>query len=176
MKIRTAIPADLPAIEAVMRASMAALGANFYDERQTASAVRYIAVADPQIVADGTYFVVEDEGEIVACGGWSGRKKLFSGTSDQDAVEGWLDPQKEPARIRAMFVLPSHARRGIGRMIIDRAEAEAAAAGFSMCELMATLPGVPLYRACGYEPLETVEIELPDGMRLECLRMSRCVK
>ncbi len=159
-----------------MRASMAALGASFYDERQTASAVRYIAVADPQIVADGTYFVVEDDGRIVACGGWSRRKKLFSGPSDQDAVEGWLDPATEPARIRAMFVLPTHARRGIGRLIIDRAEAEAREAGFAVCELMATLPGVPLYRACGYEPLESVEIELPDGQRLECLRMSRCVK
>ena len=176
MKIRAATAADLAAIEAVMRASMSTLGAPFYDEHQTASAVRYIAVADPQIVTDGTYFVVESDGAIVACGGWSRRKKLFSGPSYQDAVDGWLDPQNEPARIRAMFVLPSHARRGIGRLIIDRAEAEARAAGFTVCELMATLPGVALYRACGYEPLETVEIELPDGVRLECLRMSRCVK
>ena len=204
MKLRTATVADLPAIERVMRASMAALGPSFYDERQTASAVRHIAVADPQLVADGTYFVVEDEGEIVACGGWSKRKKLFTGTSDPAvilseakdpphpdagrAVEGdpspsarlrmtdLLDPATEPAKIRAMFVLPSHARRGIGRMLIERAEAEARAAGFATVELMATLPGVPLYRACGYEPVETVEIELPDGVRLECLRMSRCVK
>ena len=233
--IRPATPADLPAIEAVMRTSMAALGATFYDQHQTASAVRYIAVADPQLVADGTYFVIEDEDQIVACGGWSKRKKLFTGEPpvilseakdlprlDADRTAGGdpspssrllvtpevsstsmrlakvvqrssglanqrnrpcrlrmtdlLDPATEPARIRAMFVLPSHARRGIGRMIIDRAEAEAREAGFAVCELMATLPGVPLYRACGYEPLETVEIELPDGVRLECLRMSRCVK
>ena len=176
MQMRTATTDDLPAIEAVMRASMSTLGPSFYDETQTASAVRYIAVADPQLVADSTYFVVEDDGAIVACGGWSRRRKLFSGPSDQDAIEGWLDPQNEPARIRAMFVLPSHARRGIGRMIIERAEAEARESGFTVCELMATLPGVPLYRACGYEPLEPVDIELPDGVRLECLRMSRCVK
>lgn len=176
LSIRTANPADLPAIERVMRASMDALGSHFYDEAQTEAAVKYIAVADPQIVADGTYFVVEDHDEIVACGGWSRRKKLFTGTSDQETVGGWLDPATEPARIRAMFVHPGHARRGIGRMIVDRAEAEAREAGFTMCELMATLPGVPLYAACGYEPVENVEIELPDGTRLECVRMSRCVK
>ena len=175
MNIRAATLEDLPAIERVMRASMASLGARFYDARQTASAVEFIAVADPQIVADGTYFVVEDEGEIVACGGWSKRKKLFTGTNAQATTEGWLDPKTEPARIRAMFVLPSHARRGIGRLIVDRAEAEAREAGFTSCELMATLPGVPLYAACGYEPVEPTEIELPDGVRLECVRMVRCV-
>jgi predicted N-acetyltransferase YhbS len=205
LSIRTATPADLPAIERVMRASMASLGSSFYDEQQTASAVRFIAVADPQLVADGTYFVVEedvipsvsegpgregprstrppgslaharDDKEIVACGGWSKRKKLFTGTAGQAAVEGWLDPASEPARIRAMFVHPDHARRGIGRMIVDRAEAEAREAGFAACELMATLPGVPLYAACGYEPVEPATIELPDGVRLECLRMSRRLK
>lgn len=175
MKIRTATAADLPAIEEVMRASMASLGRAFYDETQTASAVRFIAVADPEIVADGTYFVVEDM-EIVACGGWSRRKKLFTGTSAQEAAEGWLDPATEPARIRAMFVKPGYARRGIGRMILDRAEAEARAAGFSSCELMATLPGVPLYEACGYERLEDVTIQLPDGVALECVRMGRRVR
>ena len=174
--IRIATLADLPEIESVMRASMGDLGSRFYDPTQTASAVRFIAVADPQIVTDGTYFVVEDEGVIVACGGWSRRKKLFTGTAGQATVEGFLDPETEPARIRAMFVDPAHARRGIGKMILARAEQEAADAGFAHCELMATLPGVPLYAACGYEALETVEIELPDGVRLECLRMSRCVK
>lgn len=159
-----------------MRASMQSLGAGFYDEQQLASAVGYISVADPQLIEDGTFFVVEDEDRIVACGGWSKRKKLFTGTSAQESVQGWLDPQSEAARIRAMFVLPSHARRGIGRLIIERAESEARAAGFTTCELMATLPGVPLYRACGYEPVERADIELPDGVRLECLRMSRCVK
>jgi predicted N-acetyltransferase YhbS len=176
MLIRTATSADLPAIERVMRASMQSLGKSFYTAAQTAAAVKYIAVADPQIVADGTYFVVEEDGQIVACGGWSKRKKLFTGASAQETVDGWLDPATEPARIRAMFVHPAHARRGIGRMIVDRAESEAREAGFALCELMATLPGVPLYAACGYEPVETVEIELPDGTRLECVRMVRCVK
>jgi GNAT superfamily N-acetyltransferase len=176
LALRTATLSDLPAIERVMRASMAALGPKYYDARQVESAVRYIAVADPQIVSDGTYFVIEDGDRIVACGGWSRRRKLFTGTSAQEAIDGWLDPASEAARIRAMFVDPAYARRGIGRMIVNRAEEEARAAGFAKCELMATLPGVPLYSACGYEPVERTEIELPDGVRLECLVMDRCVK
>jgi predicted N-acetyltransferase YhbS len=173
LSIRVATPADLPAIGEVMRESMAALGPDSYDPGQLASAVRFIAVADPEIVADGTYFVVEEEGRVVACGGWSRRKKLFTGTSAQSTLGGALDPAAAPARVRAMFVLASHARRGIGRLILERAETEARAAGFTRCELMATLPGVPLYSACGYEPIERVEIELPDGVRLECLRMDK---
>lgn len=176
LTLRPATPADLPHLQRVMRASMASLGPGFYSPEQVASAVEYIAVADPQIVEDGTYFAVEDGDQIVACGGWSKRKKLFTGPAGQAAVDGWLDPKTEPARIRAMFVLPEYARRGIGRMIIDRAEAEAREAGFDTCELMATLPGVPLYEACGYERLEDVVIELPDGMQLACIRMARRVK
>lgn len=176
MKIRTATLDDLPEVERVMRLSMAALGSQFYDARQIESAVKFIAVADPQIISDGTYFVVENDDQVVACGGWSKRKKLFTGTAGQESIDGWLDPLNEPARIRAMFVDPAYSRRGIGRMIVERAEDEARRAGFTRCELMATLPGVPLYSACGYEPHETTEIELPDGVRLECLRMSRCVK
>ena len=171
--IRKAIPADVPEIERVMRTSMADLGASSYDAAQVASAVRYIAVVDRQIIEDGTYFVIEENGRIIACGGWSGRAKLFSGPSDQDAVVGHVDPATEPARIRAMFVDPAHSRRGLGRQILEAAEADAALAGFRVFELMATLPGVPLYRACGYEEIERTVIELPDGARLECLRMRR---
>ena len=173
--IRRATRADLPEIERVMRASMDALSAGFYDPAQTRSAVEHIAVADGQLVDDGTYFVVEEEGRVLACGGWSKRKKLFTGTSEQDAVDGWLDPRVDPARIRAMFVDPAHARRGLGRRILEAAEADAAQAGFRTFELMATLPGVPLYRACGYEEIERVAIELPDGTRLECVKMKRAL-
>lgn len=176
LTIRQATAGDLAAIERVMRASMAALGSGFYDPAEVGSAVRFIAVPDPEIVADGTYFVVEEDGEVVACGGWSRRRKLFTGTREQAASEGWLDPATEPARIRAMFVRPDHARRGIGRLILERAEREAGEAGFPACELMATLPGVPLYRACGYEALESARIELPDGTRLEGLRMRRALR
>ena len=172
MKIRKATAADMPAIHRVMRASMEGLGANFYDSRQVASAVEYITDPDHQLVDDHTYFVVEDDaGEVVACGGWSNRKKLFTGTHAEAATVGMLDPAKDAARIRAMFVLPSHARRGIGRMILDAAEADARAAGFRTFELMATLPGVPLYEACGYKRVEEKDIELPDGVVLGGMRM-----
>jgi N-acetylglutamate synthase-like GNAT family acetyltransferase len=171
--IRKATAGDLPEIERLMRASMDALGARFYDPQQVASAVRYIAVADTNLVDDGTYFVVEEEGRLVACGGWSSRRKLFSGPSAQDAVTGRLDPAVDAAKIRAMFVDPAHARRGLGRQILDASEADAAASGFRTFELMATLPGVPLYTSCGYEEIEKTPIELPDGVQLPCVRMSK---
>ena len=174
--IRKAVPADVPEIERVMRASMSDLGASFYDRAQVASAVRYIAVIDRQIIDDETYFVIEEEGRVVACGGWSGRTKLFSGTESQaraETSEVRLDPAVDAARIRAMFVDPAHARRGLGRQILEASEADAARAGFRKFELMATLPGVPLYRACGYEEIESVVIELPDGTRLDCVKMTR---
>lgn len=171
--IRKAVPADAPEIERVMRASMDGLGAGFYDLGQVASAVRFIAVIDRQLIDDGTYFVIEEEGTLVACGGWSARKKLFSGPEAQDREEGSLDPARDAARIRAMFVDPAQARRGLGRQILEASEADALRAGFGTFELMATLPGVPLYRACGYEEIERAAIELPDGARLDCVKMQR---
>lgn len=171
--IRKATLSDVAEIERVMRASMADLGVRFYDSTQTASAVRYIAVADPQLIEDETYFVIEEEGRVIACGGWSSRTKLFSGSSSQMGKADRLDPAIDAARIRAMFVDPAHARRGLGRQILEASEADALRAGFLTFELMATLPGVPLYRACGYEEIERAAIELPDGVRLDCIRMSR---
>ena len=171
--IRKATAADLPEIERVMRLSMGALSEGFYDAEQTASAVRYIAEPDRQLVDDGTYFVVVEEGRVVACGGWSKRKKLFTGTAVQATVEGVLDPATEPARIRAMFVDPAYKRRGLGRLILQASEADARDAGFTAFELMATLPGVPLYEVCGYEEIETTEIELPDGRRLGTVLMRK---
>lgn len=177
--IRKAVPADAPEIERVMRASMAALGPSTYDPAQVVGAVRYIAVIDRQIIDDGTYFVIEEEGRVIACGGWSGRTKLFSGPRSQDEAgssDGRLNPAVDSARIRAMFVDPAHARRGLGRRILEAAEADAARAGFRRFALMATLPGVPLYRACGYEEIERVAIELPDGTQLDCIRMERAAR
>ena len=172
-QIRRATPDDIPEIERVMRASMAELGTGFYDESQTASAVRYVAVLDRQLVDDGTYYVVVDGDRIVGCGGWSWRKKLFTGTDAQAAIAGDIDPANDPARVRAMFVLPEYARRGLGRLILETSENHARAMGFTRFELMATLPGVPLYRACGYERVETVMLELPDGTVLDGVRMTK---
>jgi len=172
VRIRNASADDLPAIEEVMRASLGALSAGFYDPEKVPSAVRYIAIPDRQLIDDGTYYVVVDENDrVVACGGWSRRKKLFTGTSDQEAAAGDVDPQHDPARIRAMFVHPDYARRGLGRLILDTSESHARELGFTRFELMATLPGVPLYEACGYVRVETATLELPDGTKLGGVRM-----
>lgn len=173
--IRVATPEDLPEIERVMRASTASLSRGFYDDVQTAAAVRWIAVPDRQLIDDRTYYVVEEQGRVIACGGWSARRKLFTGTSEQESAEGWLDPTTDAARIRAMFVDPAHARRGLGRLILRTSEDAARAAGFTTFELMATLPGVPLYEACGYEPVEPTTLTLPDGTQLGALLMRRRV-
>lgn len=171
MTIRLATRGDLPRIEEVMRASMSTLGAAFYDSEQTSSATTHIATVDGQLIDDRTYLVVEEEGRVVACGGWSRRRKLFTGTTEQATTDGLLDPATDAARIRAMFVHPDFARRGLGRLILETSENAARAEGFSRFELMATLPGVPLYKRCGYDSVERITIELPDGMQLDCVRM-----
>jgi GNAT superfamily N-acetyltransferase len=171
--IRKAVPGDIPAIERVMRASVLGLGAAYYDAREVASAAALITVPDEELIADGTFFVVEQEGSIVACGGWSQRKKLYTGSAEQAKVEGRLDPATDAARIRAMFVDPAFARRGLGRLILEASEADAVRAGFSRFELMATLPGVPLYQACGYEAFEQTTIDLADGVRIGGVRMKK---
>ena len=181
-ELRLATRDDLPEIQRVMRASMDALSAGFYDAQQAESAVRYIAIPDTQLIDDGTYFVIENlpanrqpstANRILACGGWSARRKLFTGSSDQIITDEWLDPSVDAARIRAMFVDPAHARRGLGRLILEASENAARGAGFRRAELMATLPGVPLYRACGYEDVEPATLLLPDGARLGALLMRK---
>jgi GNAT superfamily N-acetyltransferase len=171
--LRIATPSDAPAIDALMKESAGALFPRYYDERQTASSVRYVAQVDRMLLEDGTFFVLEHGGEAVACGGWSRRDRLYSGSGDAPGDSRLLDPYTEPAKIRAMFVRGDWTRRGLGRRIIDACEAAARAEGFRRLALMATLPGVPLYLACGFEPLQEVEILLEDGVRLACVAMEK---
>ena len=117
-----------------MKASAAVLFPRFYDERQAASAVRYVAQADPLLLADGTYFVLETDGEIVACGGWSRRDRLYTGSGDSADDARALDPATEPARVRAMFVRADWTRRGLGRRILEECEAAARSEGFSAAD------------------------------------------
>jgi GNAT superfamily N-acetyltransferase len=174
--MRVATPADGPAIEALMRAAGEVLFRRFYDERQAASAVRYVSQVDPMLLADGTYFVIEAGEELLAGGGWSRRDRhnTRSGGSDGDAR--LLDPATEPARVRAMFTRADWTRRGLGRRILVACEEAAAAEGFTRLSLMATLPGVPLYRAYGFEPVEEGLVTLPDGVTLESMTMEKPVE
>ena len=153
--------------------SAAALFPRFYDERQAASAVRYVAQVDQILLADGTSFVLETGGEPVACGGWSRRDRLYTGSGESDDDARDLDPASEPARVRAMFVRADWTRRGLGRRILEACEAAARGEGFRRLALMSTLPGVPLYRAYGFQPLEEVEITMPDGAMLACVSMEK---
>lgn len=173
--MRVATPADAPAIAALMRASVLELFPRYYDERQTASAAVHIAHIDLQLIEDGTYYVAEEDGEIIACGGWSKRNKLFSGRGDAADDARLIDPATEPARVRAMFVRSDRTRRGLGRAILDRCERDAAAAGFTSFVLGATLPGEPLYRAFGFVEDERFDVEMPDGVKVPCVAMHRSI-
>ena len=171
--LRKATRADVPAIARVMRESLRELGPGAYDEHQVTSSIEYVARPDSQLVDDGTYFVATVNDVIVACGGWSRRGKLYSGSAADDGEARLLDPATEPARVRAMFVDPQFARRGLGRAILEACEREAAAEGFRTVELMAMLSGEKMYLACGYVPIERVPVRLEDGVVIDCTRMQR---
>src|SRR5215471_159582 len=148
--IRKAAHADIPALNALIEASVRGLQAGDYTPAQIEGALAGVFGVDSQLVADGTYYVVEADGAPVACGGWSMRKTLYGG--DQHAVreDSLLDPARDAAKIRAFFVHPAWARRGIGGMILETCETAARAAGFTRLEMGATLTGVPFYRVKGY--------------------------
>jgi GNAT superfamily N-acetyltransferase len=122
------------------------------------SASREFMGLDTQLIQDQTYFIVLDGDEIVGCGGWSRRITLFGSDHTKGRDSSFLDPVLDAARIRAMYTHPNHVRRGIARLIISICEQEAASQGFSRCELMSTLSGFPLYKSCGYQILETLEV------------------
>ena len=160
-----------------MKASTRDLFPSTYDAAQTAASVRYISSVDRTLLEDGTYFVVEVDGaagpELVACGGWSRRDKLYTGSGDAADDARLLDPATEPARIRAMFTRSDWTRRGLGRRILQACEAAAKAEGFSRLALMATMPGLPLYEAYGFRTLERVDIRMPDGTTIAGASMER---
>jgi GNAT superfamily N-acetyltransferase len=169
--LRVATLDDEHALETLMKESATALFPRFYDERRAASAIRYVPEIDRMLLADGTYFVLETGAEPVACGGWSRRDRLYTGSGDSDDDARLLDPATEAARVRAMFVRPDWTRRGLGRRILEACEAAARSEGFRQLSLMSTLPGLPLYTAYGFRPVEEVEITMPDGVTLPCVAM-----
>ncbi len=170
---RLAVVADAPRIQDLMRQSVLDLFPSFYDDRQVASGAIHIAHLDMRLIEDGTYLVHEADGELVACGGWSRRAKLYTGSGAADDDERLLDPASEAARVRAMFVRGDWARRGIGRAILEACERAARSEGFQSLVLMATLPGEPLYRAFGFREVERLDIQMPDGVTAGGVLMER---
>jgi GNAT superfamily N-acetyltransferase len=158
-----------------MKASIRDLFPHFYAPDQLEPCVRYIGQLDTMLVDDGTYLVEEDETGLIACGGWSRRHKLYAGSGSSDSDARLLDPQTEGAPVRAMFVRGDRTRRGLGTRILEECEAAARAEGFTKLTLMATLPGLQLYRAWGFETLEEVDIPLEDGTLVAGVRMERAI-
>ena len=174
-RLRRARLSEVPSLNALIATSATELSRGYYTPAQTESLVTHVFGVDTQLIADETYYVVEIDGRLAACGGWSGRRTLFGGDQAKDSSDPALDPATEAARVRAFFVHPSYARQGLGRRLLLHCESEVRAAGFRRAELMATLPGVPLYRALGYEALEPVTHPLPDGQVVEFVRMGRAL-
>lgn len=171
MTFRLARSEDIEALRTLMDAAIAELQKPFLDDRQIASS-RKIMGLDTQLIEDGTYFVVESDGELVGCGGWSRRATLYGGNHTSKRSSSLLDPTRDSARIRAMYTHPRHARRGVGRLIIGLCEDAARADGFRRMELMSTLAGEPLYRQRGYEVLERL-IDDRGGVPVPLVRMAK---
>ena len=172
--IRQAIPADAPLLAQLIEASVRGLQTEDYTPNQIDGALATVFGVDSQLIADGTYFVVEAEGGgIVGCGGWSKHKTLFGGDQWTRREDDLLDPGRDAAKIRAFFVHPAWARRGIGSLILNACESAATAAGFKRFEMGATLTGVPLYLARGYAALENLAVPLSNGEQLPIVRMEK---
>jgi len=174
--LRLATRADTGTIDALMKASIADIFPAFYDARQTASSVVHIGSVDRMLIDDRTYFVIDESDTIVACGGWSRRDKLYTGSGLGETDARLLDPATESARVRAMFVRGDRTRRGLGTRILDACEAAARAEGFRTLALMATMPGLQLYERYGFETVERVEIPLPDGVTIAGASMTMPIR
>jgi len=175
VSIRLATPADVPALRELIPASARALSRGFYTDAETESAIRHVFGPDSRLIADGTYFVAEEDGLLAGCGGWSRRRTLYGGDQTKSGEEALLDPASEPAKIRAFFVHPDFARRGVGSRILEACLAAARAAGFRRVELAATLPGVPFYAARGFVERERLSAPMADGRGLPIVRMERAL-
>ncbi len=171
--LRLATPNDIEALTVLIEQSARALSAGFYSAQETEAVVRHVFGVDSQLIDDGTYFVIEVDGRLAACGGWSRRSTLFGGDQFKAQADALLDPTRDAARIRAFFVHPDFARQGLGRMLLEASLSAARAEGFTALELMATLPGEPLYRSFGFEALERIELPFGPDIRVAMLRMHR---
>lgn len=172
---RIATEADLPALTALMTRAIEHLQDGFLTPEQVRASHKVMGL-DTQLVKDGTYFLVEEDGQLAGCGGWSWRATLYGGDESVVAREpAPLDPATDAAKVRAMYTDPAFVRRGIGRLVLGLCEDAARAAGFRRVELMGTMAGVPLYQACGYVGVEEVLSAPIEGVRVPLLRMEKAL-
>lgn len=180
LHLRLAAPEDMPLLSALMDRAIGELLRPFLPPEGVKASFEIMGL-DTQLIADGTYFVVEDAGAgpgertIAGCGGWSRRATLFGGDHSAGRDAALLDPKVDAARVRAMYTHPDHTRKGVGRLVLDACEAAARAEGFTRVEMAATLGGVPLYRACGYHDIEPFEAETSTGYRVPLIRMGKAL-
>ncbi len=176
LTIRLATPADIPTLKDLIEASVRGLQTRDYTAVEIEGALASVFGVDTQLIADGTYFVAEPESDVIAgCGGWSKRRTLFGADHWTHREDELLDPGTEPAKIRAFFVHPDWARRGVGTAILDACENAAIAAGFTRLEMGATLTGVPFYAARGYRASDRFNVPLSNGETLPIVRMKKSV-
>jgi GNAT superfamily N-acetyltransferase len=182
VRIRKAVAGDVPRLREVIEASVRGLQARDYSPAQIEGALKSVYGVDSQLIADGTYFAVDAEkpdatgSTIVACGGWSKRRTLYGGDQFAAREDSLLDPAHDAAKIRAFFVHPGWARRGLGSMILEACEKAALAAGFTRLEMGATLSGVPFYRAMGYTEVQKQSAPLGNGETLAIVKMAKEIK
>lgn len=179
LRLRLAHPDDMPVLSALMDRAIGELLQDFLPPEGVKASYEIMGL-DTQLIADQTYFVVEDfsgleGGEIAGCGGWSRRATLFGGDHSAGRDAALLNPKTDAARVRAMYTHPDHTRKGVGRIILDACEAAARAEGFSRVEMAATMGGVPLYRACGYHDIEPFEAVTSTGYRVPLIRMGKAL-
>lgn len=169
---RLAEERDLPYLPALIEASVGTLQRSFLTDAQI-EASRAIMSLDTQLVRDDTYFVVECDGRLAGCGGWSKRATLYGGDNSVHARDpALLDPAHDPARVRAMYTHPDFARQGVAKIILSMCETAAAAEGFARVELMATMSGVPLYQASGYHAVAPNPVDV-NGVEIPLVRMEK---
>ncbi|MBN9660364.1 MAG: GNAT family N-acetyltransferase [Acidobacteria bacterium] len=174
LPLRAARPSDVAALRALIEISVRRLQAGDYSQEQIAGALGTVFGVDTQLIADQTYYVVESpDAGLVGCGGWSRRRTLFGSDQANVREDDLLDSEVDAARIRAFFIHPDWARKGIGGRILEACEAAARAAGFRRFEMGATLTGEKLYRMKGYVAVEHIEVPLANGARLPIVRMSK---
>lgn len=173
MIIRKATMDERDAIKQLIAESARHLSREHYNDLQIETAIATVFGVDTDLIEDGTYLVVESDGQLVGCGGWSKRKTLYGGDQYTSRDASYVDPESEPAKIRAFFIHPDHARKGIARAILDQCETEARAEGFRALELMSTMPGIEFYKSVGFKETGDFDLQLTDQVKLELVPMRK---